>query len=245
MVNFMELKFLIKKYFLKTALVFSMFSLFAPVAQAQYESFEQCLGENGLVECCSSYQGASSRSECQNVCKNDNDCAGDLVCDTSTNRCIIDTDTVPNVSGTNGNSIDNLSGRVSGNTASPNAAGCQKSDDQCPAPNFCYINGVCVPVPKSSTGIIGAASVFDLITIVLRWLFTFAGVIATVFLILGGYQYMTSAGNEEAAEKGKKTIINAIIGIVAVVFAITVITIITNTLSGDNPRGYYQKSNKA
>lgn len=43
-----------------------------------------------------------------------------------------------------------------------------------------------------------------------------AGTIFIVMLIVGGFQYMTSAGNEEAAEKAKKTLINAIIGIVIV-----------------------------
>lgn len=215
----MKPKFETKKNILKLILPLALFLLLVPAANAQYDSFEQCMEENSLDICCKDAQ-FSTRTEC-------------LASDA--NKSNPRQDTTP---------IQDLSGRASGNTGSSNAAGCQKSDDQCPAPNFCYINGVCVPVPKSSTGIVGASSVFELVTIVLRWLFTFAGIVATVYLIIGGYQYMTSAGNEEAAEQGRKTIVNAVIGIIAVVFAITVITIITNTLSGDNPIGYVQKETK-
>ena len=52
--------------------------------------------------------------------------------------------------------------------------------------------------------------------------------IAIVFVIIGGYQYMTSAGNEEQAEKGKQNVINAIIGIVIILMSYVIITVIAN-----------------
>ena len=102
---------------------------------------------------------------------------------------------------------------------------------------FCSINGVCVPKSKNTQGAIGQTTIFGLIGIVLTWLLTFAGIIATVFLIVGGYQYITSGGNEELAEKGKKTLINSVIGIVVVVLAVTIVTIVTNTLGQSSPLG--------
>jgi hypothetical protein len=53
-----------------------------------------------------------------------------------------------------------------------------------------------------------------------------------LFVIIGGYQYLTSGGNEEAAEKGKKTLVNAIIGVVLIVLAYVIINVIVNTVSG-------------
>jgi hypothetical protein len=50
-----------------------------------------------------------------------------------------------------------------------------------------------------------------------------AGIIAVVFVIWGGYQYVMSGGNEEMAEKGKKTLINAIIGVVIIVLSWVII----------------------
>ncbi len=218
----------------------------------------QCVIDSGVA---GSLQKGQSCSTSQDLC----DANKSLFCSRKTYTCIENSsggcadygfigqeccstnpnDPVCKASQSGGGNTGIPSGRSEGNTSTGGAAaGCQKSDDQCPAPNFCYINGVCVPVPKTSTGIVGASSVFELVTIVLKWLFTFAGIVATVYLIIGGYQYMTSAGNEEAAEQGRKTIVNAVIGIIAVVFAVTVITIITNTLSGDNPIGYVQKEAK-
>ena len=125
-------------------------------------------------------------------------------------------------------------------TNNPDSSACtpNSSNKFCPGPDFCVINGVCVPAPKGNPGgVLGATSVFGLIQLVMTWMLTFAGIIATIFLIIGGYQYITAAGNEEQSEKGKKTILSAIIGIVVVVLAITIVTIITNTLGQSNPLG--------
>jgi hypothetical protein len=51
-------------------------------------------------------------------------------------------------------------------------------------------------------------------------------------VVIGGYQYITSAGNEEQSEKGKKTLVNAIIGIVVIVLSFTIINVVVNTVSG-------------
>jgi hypothetical protein len=45
-------------------------------------------------------------------------------------------------------------------------------------------------------------------------------------LIVGGFWYITSAGNEEQAEKGKTAITNAIIGVIVVLLSYAVVTVI-------------------
>ena len=62
----------------------------------------------------------------------------------------------------------------------------------------------------------------------------FAGVIAVVFIIVGGYMYLTSAGNEEGAEKGRKVLTNAIIGLIIIILSATIIRIVVNTLATEN-----------
>ena len=59
-----------------------------------------------------------------------------------------------------------------------------------------------------------------------------AGALAVLFIIIGGYQYITAAGNEEQSEKGKKTLINAIIGVVVIILAYVIINVVVNTVSG-------------
>ncbi len=56
------------------------------------------------------------------------------------------------------------------------------------------------------------------------------GIIAVAFIIMGGFRYITSAGNDEAAESGKKMITNAIIGLVVIILSYTIITVIINAL---------------
>src|SRR3989344_5897315 len=53
-----------------------------------------------------------------------------------------------------------------------------------------------------------------------------AGGLAVVFVIIGGYQYITSGGNEEQSEKGKKTLLNAVIGVVVIVMAYVIINVV-------------------
>lgn len=66
---------------------------------------------------------------------------------------------------------------------------------------------------------------------VLNYAIGLAFLIAVFFLVLGGFRYMTSAGNEETAGKGKKTIINALIGIVIIILSYVIVGIVSKTIS--------------
>jgi len=68
---------------------------------------------------------------------------------------------------------------------------------------------------------------------------SFIGVLAFFALVIGGFQYMTSAGNPDQQTKAKKTITYAIVGIVLAIisFAIvaSIVDIINKILSGTGP----------
>jgi len=83
-------------------------------------------------------------------------------------------------------------------------------------------------------GISGSQTLGQFITNVIRMLLFFAAAIAVLFVIIGGYQYLTSAGDDEQAEKGKKTLINAIIGIVLIVLSYAIVTVISRTVTSSN-----------
>jgi amino acid transporter len=55
-------------------------------------------------------------------------------------------------------------------------------------------------------------------------------IIAVLFIIIGGFTYMTSAGNEERAKAGKKRVVNAIIGLIIIMLSYTIITVIRTTI---------------
>ena len=79
-----------------------------------------------------------------------------------------------------------------------------------------------------STGVPNQASATDIIMRVIEILLSIAGLLAVIFLIVGGFRYITAGGNEESAESGKKTIINAIIGIVVILLAFVIVRVVSN-----------------
>lgn len=74
-------------------------------------------------------------------------------------------------------------------------------------------------------------SITGLIKTVINWALALSGIVAILFLIIGGFQYITSAGNEEAAEKGKATAINAVIGIIVIILAYVIVNLVANLLT--------------
>src|SRR5262245_50640302 len=90
------------------------------------------------------------------------------------------------------------------------------------------VNGLCLPPDTGpTTGITGSRSFVAVVIKVTNLLLTFAGIIAVVVLVIGGFMYIGSGGSEEQAEKGKKAIINAIIGLVVTLLAYTIVMIIS------------------
>lgn len=86
-----------------------------------------------------------------------------------------------------------------------------------------------IPDP-GNTGVASDATVTSLLMRIIQILLAVAGLIAVVFLIVGGFRYITAGGNEESAESGKKTIINAIIGIVIIILSFVIVRVISNAL---------------
>jgi len=60
-----------------------------------------------------------------------------------------------------------------------------------------------------------------------------AATVAVVFIIIGGSMYLTSAGNEERAEKGKKALLNAILGLVIIILSFAIVRVVNNLLTSD------------
>lgn len=71
----------------------------------------------------------------------------------------------------------------------------------------------------------------DLIVKIINILLAVAFLVAVLFLIIGGFRYIASAGNEEAAEKGRNTIINALIGIVVIILSYVIVRVVSSAVS--------------
>ena len=57
----------------------------------------------------------------------------------------------------------------------------------------------------------------------------------SLFLIIGAFRYLTSSGNEEAAEAAKKMMTNAVVGLIIIIMSFAMIYIITRALLTGSP----------
>ena len=92
-----------------------------------------------------------------------------------------------------------------------NASGCNNTGDQLPSVIINILNGV----------------------------ITVSGLIAVIYVIYGGVQYMTSTGDAGKVEKARKTILYACLGLIATILAFAIVNFVIANIIGSN------SSNKA
>ncbi|MFO0704674.1 MAG: pilin [Candidatus Andersenbacteria bacterium] len=74
-------------------------------------------------------------------------------------------------------------------------------------------------------------TIFDTIIAVVTWGLGIAGAVAVLYLIVGGFLYITAGGDEGRIEKAKNTIKNAIIGIVVILLALVIVLTLNEVLA--------------
>ncbi len=85
--------------------------------------------------------------------------------------------------------------------------------------------------PQAVSAASGNAEVTQFTTEALNALTILGSLVATFFLVKGGYLYITSNGKPEALENAKKTIRNAVIGLVLILSANTIVSILSGALT--------------
>jgi uncharacterized membrane protein YidH (DUF202 family) len=70
-----------------------------------------------------------------------------------------------------------------------------------------------------------------IITIV-NVLLVLAALVAAIFLVIGGIRYITSQGDEEAADKAKNTILYSVIGLIVIGLAAALVNFIVGAIQG-------------
>lgn len=78
---------------------------------------------------------------------------------------------------------------------------------------------------KTYVGIIGLNTLNILIQLV--------AYVCTGFIIFGGYRYMTSAGDSSGIAAGKKTVLNAVVGLVLALVAVIVIQYLARNIGAN------------
>ena len=72
----------------------------------------------------------------------------------------------------------------------------------------------------------------DAVTVILNTLLLVVGLVAVIYVVYGGYRYITGGEDEEKVKQAKNTITNALIGVVLVLIALALVRIIANAVSG-------------
>ena len=72
------------------------------------------------------------------------------------------------------------------------------------------------------------ASLTEIVQSILNWIFGIIGIIAVVMIIIGGFNFMTSAGDPGKVKKGKDTILYGIIGLVVALLAFAIVNFVLN-----------------
>ncbi len=89
-----------------------------------------------------------------------------------------------------------------------------------------------VTVPNPGLPSIGGAANAQsgIMALIQNILLPLAGIIAVLFVIIGGFQYMLAGANEDLAKKGRATLRNALIGLVIIILAYVMVTVVVNTI---------------
>lgn len=82
------------------------------------------------------------------------------------------------------------------------------------------------------------ATVFDLVANVMDWLLGLVGVLAVVGFVIAGVMYLTSAGDQEQAEKAKTVMTYAIIGLVVALVGLIVVNAVAGLTGAGSGNTY-------
>lgn len=81
-------------------------------------------------------------------------------------------------------------------------------------------------VASGANAIVTLNCVGPIIVNLLSWAFTFAGIICLIFVIFGGFKFLTSGGEKEKVEEGRKTITWALIGLVIIFLSFAIVRLV-------------------
>lgn len=114
-------------------------------------------------------------------------------------------------------------------TKSPTKTTTVGSQGGCPG-GFQEKGPLCLPDNPfaSSSGIAGRGTIGELASSIIGILLFAAGMVAVIMIIIGGYIWMTSRGNESQTTNGRKTLVNALIGLIIVILAYAIVQGVTN-----------------
>jgi hypothetical protein len=96
----------------------------------------------------------------------------------------------------------------------------------------------CSELGIQCTGNEDSQSLIETVTGYINAFLALVGVVASIYLVLGGVRYIMSEGEESKAEKAKGTILNAVIGIIVIGLAAIIVNFVIFVVSGRGGGGF-------
>jgi hypothetical protein len=87
-----------------------------------------------------------------------------------------------------------------------------------------------LPLPKGIMFIPTKGTLESSVITIINWGLSFVGLIAVIFLIYGGFTYITSSGDDQATSKAKNIILYSVIGIVVILLSFVIVATVANIL---------------
>ncbi len=87
------------------------------------------------------------------------------------------------------------------------------------------------PVLKTIGAVTGESSFYTISQKILAWSAGAGAIIAFVFLIIGGFLYLTAGGNAEQSKKGLSGILNAVIGLIIISLSYVILLGVVSLIS--------------
>jgi len=81
-----------------------------------------------------------------------------------------------------------------------------------------------------NTPVMPQADLIGIIFKTIQYILAFLGVVAVVVIIIGGFMWMTAAGNDEKVGKAKKIILQGLIGLIIILLAFAIASFVINRL---------------
>src|SRR5688572_12176011 len=88
------------------------------------------------------------------------------------------------------------------------------------------------PVQGTNLGLPEQGNLVTYIATAISIFLAVIAVVAAAFIVIGGVQYISSRGDEQQAERGKKTVIYAVIGLIVVGLAVIIVNFVTRLWTG-------------
>lgn len=88
-----------------------------------------------------------------------------------------------------------------------------------------YIQG-----PNCSIQINSLSDVWLIVAAIIEILLRVAGIMAVAFVVYGGFQYVTSQAEPDKLTQARRTIVNALIGLILAIMSATIVNFIANSV---------------